>query len=66
MIVIKSKFSYCPLLWMFCSRQTNNIIHKIHKKAFRIVPNDHISDFETMLQNINDITIPHREIFKLL
>ena len=47
---------------MFCSRQTNNMINKIHERALRIVLNDHISDFETMLRNINGVTIHHRNI----
>ena len=47
---------------MFCSRQTNNMINNIHERALRIVLNDHIGDFETMLQNINDITLHHRNI----
>ena len=50
--LIKSQFSYYPVVLMFCSRQTNNMINKIHKKALRIVLNDHISDFEIMLRNI--------------
>ena len=28
--LIKSQFSYCPLVWMFCSRQTNNMINYFH------------------------------------
>ena len=64
--LIKSQFSYFPLVWMFCSRQTNNMINKIHERALRIVLNDHISDFETMLCNINDITIHHRNIQTLM
>ena len=48
---------------MFCStRQTNNVINKIHQRALRIVLNDHISDFETILRNMNDITIHHGNI----
>ena len=62
----KSQFSYCPLVWMFCSRQINNMINKIHERAFKIVLNDRISDFETMLRNINDITIYHRNIQTLV
>ena len=38
------------------------MINKIHEGALRIVLNDHLSDFETMLRNINDITIHHRNI----
>ena len=63
--LIKSQFSYCPLVWMFCSRQTNNI-NKIHERALRIVLSDHISDFATMLQNMNEITIHHRNIQTLM
>ena len=62
----KSQFSYCPLVWMFCSRQINNMINKIHERALRIVLNDNISDFETMLRNMNDITIHHRNIQTLM
>ena len=51
---------------MFCSRQTNNMINKIHERALRIVLNDHIRDLETMLRNINDITIHHRNIQTLI
>ena len=60
--LIKSQFSYCPLVWMFCSRQTNNMINKIHERALRIVLNDHISDFETIFRNMTDVTIHHRNI----
>ena len=58
----KSQLSYCPLVWMFFSRKTKNMINKIHERALRIVLNDHISNFETMLWNMNDITIHHRNI----
>ena len=61
--LIKLQFSHCPLVWIFCSRKTNN---KIHERATRIVLNDHISDFETMLRNMNDITIHHRNIQTLM
>ena len=50
---------------MFCSRLTNNMIDKIHERATKIVLNDHVSDFETMLWNITDIIVTI-EIFKLL
>ena len=65
-ILIKSQFSYCPSVWMFYSGQTNNMINQIHERALRIVLNDHISDFETMLRNVNDITIHHRNVQTLM
>ena len=42
------------------------MINKIHKRALRIVLNDHFNDFETMLLNMNDITIHHRNIQTLM
>ena len=41
---------------MFCSVQTNNMINQLHERALTIVLIDCISDVETMLRNINDIT----------
>ena len=35
---IDSQFSYCPLLWMFCSRKINRKINYIHERALRLVP----------------------------
>ena len=42
------------------------MVNKIHERALRIVLNDHITDFETMLRYINDITIHHRNIQTLM
>ena len=30
---IKSQFSYCPLVWMFCSRRSNSLVSNIHERA---------------------------------
>ena len=46
--IVKSQFSYCPLVWMFCSRTSNNMIKKVHERALRVILNDHESDFETL------------------
>ena len=64
--LIKSQFSYCPLVWMFCSRQTSNMIKEIHERALRILLNDHFSGFKTILLNMNDITIHHGNIQTLM
>ena len=34
---IESQFSYCPLIWMFCSRKMNRKINYIHERSLRIV-----------------------------
>ena len=42
------------------------MIKKIHERAIKVVLNDHFSDFKTMLLNMNDITIHHRNIQTLM
>ena len=34
---IESQFSYCPLVWMFCSREMNMKINHNHERALRLV-----------------------------
>ena len=29
--MMKSQSSYCPLIWMFYSQQSNNLISKVHE-----------------------------------
>ena len=60
-----SQFNYCPIVWMFCQRRSNNLINKIHERALRIAYNDYESDFETLLQKDNTITIHQRNIHAL-
>ena len=38
---IESQFNYCPLIWMFHSRQLNSKINKLHERALRIVYKTH-------------------------
>ena len=64
--LIKSQFNYCPLMWMFCSRASNNMINKIHERALRLILNGHTSNFDTLLQNNNDTGNHHRNIQTLM
>ena len=70
--IVKSQFIHCPLVWMFCSRTSNNMINKVHERALRVILNDHESDFEPLLLNNTDVCNHHRnnqtfliEIFKI-
>ena len=38
--VIKSRFTYCPLIWMFTSRYLNNASNDIHEQALRWIYSD--------------------------
>ena len=59
---ISSQFGYCPLVWMFHSRNLNNRINKIHERSLRIVYNDKISSFEELRNRDNSFTIHERNI----
>ena len=41
-----SQFDYCLIIWMYCQRQSGNLINKIHERALRIAYNDYTSDFK--------------------
>ena len=58
--VIKSHFSYCPLIWMFSSRRSNNLINRIHERSLRTVYND--STFQELLQCNKSVNIHHKNI----
>ena len=46
---ITSQFQYCPLIWMFHSRQLNQKINKIQERALRITYKDTESTFSELL-----------------
>ena len=64
--VLKSQFNYCPLVWMFCSRRSNNMINKVHERALMVLLGDNLSDFESLLQNNKDICSHHKNIQTLM
>ena len=45
-----SQFSYCPLVWMFCSRGLNNKINSLYYRSLQIVYRDFISTFQQLLE----------------
>ena len=69
---VTSQFNYCPLIWMFHSRELNNRITRIHERALRLVYQDNSLSFAELLEKDNSVTIhqrnlqvPATEIFKL-
>ena len=65
------QFNYCPIIWMYCQRKSNNLINRIHERALRIACNDYESNFNQLLEKDNSVTIHHRntlatEIYKTL
>ena len=62
---IESQFNYCPLTWMFHSRNLNNKINRFHERTLKIACWDYKSSFNEFLQKHNSFTIYHRNIQSL-
>ena len=53
--MLKSQFSYCPLVWVFWSQNANNLINKIEERSLGLITNDKASTFEHLPQANNEI-----------
>ena len=60
--VIKSQFTYCPLIWMFTSRYLNNALNNIHERALRLIYNDHEKSFSSIVTENNLKTINKKSL----
>ena len=60
--VIRSHFSYSPLIWMFGSRRSNNLINQTHKRSLLTVYHDTSSTFQELLQRNGSVSIHHKNI----
>ena len=59
---VQSQFAYCPLVWMFCSRELNNKINSIHKRALQMVYLDYTASFSELLKRDGSVTVHQRNI----
>ena len=57
---------YCPLIWMFCNRTSNNQINKIHKRTLRLASEMEDSNFENLLLKDNSWNVHENNIHTLL
>ena len=62
---IESQLGYCPLVLMFCERQSNARINHVHERAVRAVYNNEVGPFEELLGRDKSETI-HRKNIKML
>ena len=63
---VESQFKYCPIVWMFHSRRTNNKINKLHERALRIVYDDDVSILDQLLAMDKYFCVHHQNIQRLL
>ena len=60
------QFNYCPLVWMFHTKQLNNCINSLHEKALRVTYQDRNSSFKELLNLHQSVSIYYRNIKYLL
>ena len=63
--MIKSQFAYCPLVWMFCFRQSNNLKNKVQKRALKPIYQDNCN-FEVLLEKQHDFSIHQKNLQVLM
>ena len=61
-----SNFNYCPLIWIFCGKQCNKEINRVHKRALRALLGDYESTFEGLFTKNNEIAIHTKNLQKLI
>ena len=59
--VVKSQFSYWPLIWMFTSQYLNNALNSIHERALRLVYNDYELPFDIILEDNKEKSIHQKK-----
>ena len=60
--MIKSQLNYCPLVWMFCSKKSNNMIKKVQERALRLTYKDNENNFQTLLNENKETSVHHRNL----
>ena len=60
-----SQFNYCPLIWMFHSRQINNKINRLHGKCFTNIYNGKRTSFTAFLEKDYSVSIHETNIKNL-
>ena len=70
---IISHISYCPLIWMFCSKKSTKKINAVHERSLRIILKDYESPYPLLLEEAHQITFHQRcinflmiEVYKYL
>ena len=63
--MIKSQFAYFLLIWMFCFRQSNDLINKVHERALKLIYQDN-SYFEVLLEKQHNFSIRQRNLQVLM
>ena len=63
---VVSQFSYCPLVWMFHTKELNSRINSLHEKALRLTYQNRNLSFDELLKLGKSISIHCRNLQCLL
>ena len=63
---ILSNFSYCPITWMYCSKNLHHKINAVQKRALRAVTRRYDLSFDELLLYDDALTIHQRNLTALL
>ena len=65
--MIKPQFNYYPLVWMYCSRKSNNLINRVHERGLRLTyRNETYKQFQQILSDKNEPTIYQKKLQVLM
>ena len=59
---VESQFKYCPIVWLFHNRRTNNKTDRLHEKTRRIFYDNDVSTFDQLLDMDKSFCIYHQNI----
>ena len=62
---IKSKFNYCLLIWMFCSKKAFHRLNNVHERSLRLIHQDYVSNFITLSVKVSEKST-HQNCLKFL
>ena len=60
-----SAFKYCPLIWIFCNKTSNNQINEIHKRTLRLLYEMENANFEDLLLKDNSWNVHENNMHML-
>ena len=63
---VVSQFNYCPLVWMFHTKELNNRINSLHEKALRLIYQNRNLSFDELLKLDKSVSIHYRNLQYLL
>ena len=65
--MIKSQFNYYPLVWMYYSRHSINLINRVHERGLRLTyRNESNKEFQQILREKNEPKIHQKNLQVLM